>query len=394
MRVREGRHGDRLRRRAGRAGRAEAVVVTVVACGDDGDDARRGDVPDRLDERVAGGVGLRAAAGEVDHVHAVADGRLECGHDLGRVADVADRARHVEDPVVADLSPRRDAREVLRLRVVAAVGRGRARVAGRDAGDVRAVKRRLPVDRQPAALVGSGADERAGDDHLRRRPRLAAFRESLRIAEAGRLEEPVRRVDAVVDDRDLHSLAGAAAGRHQRAGADQARTAVERERVAVARIELACEAELCRPRELGRGQLDGHAVEEDRVVAPDGGFRNRALQRRRRRLLRAAELRDVGPRGAARRVQPPGRAAAREGARVGGQRRVGQCDDDLDPALAVRVRNRDRAGADARELELPLPSLDRLKSRRRGRRGQERRAKCDESDEAAHERHSSLDSRA
>ena len=35
--------------------------------------------------------------------------RLERGHDLRRVADVADRRRHVEDAVVADLGARRDA---------------------------------------------------------------------------------------------------------------------------------------------------------------------------------------------------------------------------------------------------------------------------------------------
>ena len=40
---------------------------------------------DRLDQRVVRGLGLRAAAGEVDHVHAVADRRLEGGDDLGRV---------------------------------------------------------------------------------------------------------------------------------------------------------------------------------------------------------------------------------------------------------------------------------------------------------------------
>ena len=40
---------------------------------------------DRLDQRVVGRVGLGAAAGEVDHVHPVAHGRLEGGDDLGRV---------------------------------------------------------------------------------------------------------------------------------------------------------------------------------------------------------------------------------------------------------------------------------------------------------------------
>ena len=49
LRVRDGGDGDRVRRRARRAGRAEAEVVAVVARGDDGHDARGGDVVDRRD---------------------------------------------------------------------------------------------------------------------------------------------------------------------------------------------------------------------------------------------------------------------------------------------------------------------------------------------------------
>ena len=178
VRVRERRDRDRVGRRSGRACRAEPVVVAVVAGRDDGHDARSGDVPHGLDERVARRIGLWAAAREVDHVHPVANRRLEGGDDLGRIADVPDRRGHVEDPVVADLRARRDAGEAGCLGVVAAARRGRAGVAGRDPGDVRAVERGLPVERQPAAVVGAGADERARDDHLGRRPRGAALREA------------------------------------------------------------------------------------------------------------------------------------------------------------------------------------------------------------------------
>ena len=230
---------------------------------------------------------------------------FERGDDLRRVAHVTDGRRDVEDPVVADLRPRRHTGQSRRLRVVRAGGCGRARVAGRDSRDVRAVERGLRVERQTGLVVRAGADEGARDDHLRRRPFLAALREARRVAVALRGEESVRRIDAVVDDRDLHSLAACSAARClQRARADQAGTAVEREGVAVARVELARERELRRPRQLGRRQLHGHAVEQDRVVPPDRRLGDRALQRRGGGPLRALELRDIRLRRQARRVQP------------------------------------------------------------------------------------------
>ena len=388
MRVRERGDGDRLRRGARRARRAEPVVVAVVPGRDDGDDACRDDVPHRLDERVAGRVGLRPAAREVDHVHAVLDGRLERGHDLGRVADVADRRRHVEDAVVADVRSRSDAGEARRRRVVAAARRRRAGVAGRDPRDVRAVEGGGPVERELAPLVCAGAHERPCDDHLRRRPLLAALGESRRIGEAGRVEEAVGRVDPVVDDRDLHPLAAAAARRGERARADQTRAAVERERVPVARIQLLREREPGGARELGRRQLDRQPVQQDGVAPSNGCFRDGALQGRGRRALRALQLGDVGPRRPARRAQPPGGAAPGERARVGRERRVGEREDDLDPAGAVTVGNGDRPGPDPRQLHLSVATLDRLEGGGRGRRGAERHDQCDGSGEAAHEPHS------
>ena len=272
--------------------------------------------------------------------------------------------------------------------MVAAARRGRAGVAGRDPGDVRAVERGLPVEREAAALVGADADEGARDDHLRRRPLGAALRVAGRVAEALRVEERALGIDPVVDDGDLHPLTGAAARCGERAGADQSRAAVERERVAVARVELSGERELRRPRELRGRQLDRHAVEQDRVVAVDRRFRDRALQRRGGGALRALELGHVRLRGEARRVQPPRGAAAGERARVRGQRRIGERQDHRDPPAAVSVGNRDRPGAHAGDFDLAVSPLDRLEAGRRRRRGQQRHAEGDRCDEAAHERQS------
>ena len=126
---------------------AEPEVVAVVAGRDHGDDAGGGDVVHGLDERVVHGVVHRAAAREVDHVHPVGDRVLERRDDLRREGAVPDGRRRVEDAVVAEPGARRDAREALDLGVVGAGRRGRPRVARGDPGDVRAVERRLAVER-------------------------------------------------------------------------------------------------------------------------------------------------------------------------------------------------------------------------------------------------------
>ena len=105
--------GEPTRCRAPNSSRSFPAEITGTTPG-------RDDVPDRLDQRVVGRLGLRAAAGEVDHVHAVGDRRLERGDDLGRVRDVADRRRDGEHAVVAEPGPRRHAREAGDRRVVRA----------------------------------------------------------------------------------------------------------------------------------------------------------------------------------------------------------------------------------------------------------------------------------
>jgi hypothetical protein len=133
-RVRDGGDGDRLLRCAGRGERAAAEVVVVVPGGDDGDDAGcRGRV-ERQGDEVTGGLHLRLADGEVDHVHAVLHGGLDRGDELGGVAvQPHGRSRNAEGLVVADVGAWGDARSG------AATAHGRAGVPGGDARDVRAV---------------------------------------------------------------------------------------------------------------------------------------------------------------------------------------------------------------------------------------------------------------
>src|SRR4029450_7240087 len=96
----------------------------------------RGDVLDHVDHRVVRRVGLGAAAGEVDDVHSVSNGRLECRSDLRRVRDEGDRRGDVEDAIVAAEGAGCDTREATRGRMVTPSGRAGTSVAGNDAGDM------------------------------------------------------------------------------------------------------------------------------------------------------------------------------------------------------------------------------------------------------------------
>ena len=175
VRVRHRGNRDRVGRRAGRAGGADAEVVAVVARRDHRHDTCCREVVHRLDERVVRRVDLRAAAGEVDDVHAVLHRRLEGGDDLRRVRDVADRRRHREDAVVAEPRPRCDAAQAGDRRMVGACGRRRARDARRDAGDVRAVERRVGIDgeaarRRPRSGPGTPSRRSPSASSTSRRP--------------------------------------------------------------------------------------------------------------------------------------------------------------------------------------------------------------------------------
>ncbi len=141
------------------------------------------------------GIGLRAAAGEVDDVHPVADRLLERLDDLGRRsgAAAAERQRHVEDAVVPDVRARRDAAHVGDRRMARALTSS-VQNPGLPAGtSVPSTPAITPATKvpwkdcsrliEPAARAGAG--EALGDDHLRRRPAARPLRE------AGRIREPV-----------------------------------------------------------------------------------------------------------------------------------------------------------------------------------------------------------
>ncbi len=160
-----------------------------------GHDARAHDVRDRLDEDVRARIGLRAAAREVDDVHAVAHRRLEGGDDLGAVrrAAAAERSRcgNVEDAVVPDVGARRDALDALH-RGMAAPRRLDAEPgppgldvrldAGDDAGDERPVERLVAVERR-AARPGPG-------EAARRRSPSASSRPTIPFGKPGGYENP------------------------------------------------------------------------------------------------------------------------------------------------------------------------------------------------------------
>ena len=185
-------------------------------------------------------------------------------------------------------------------------------------------------------------------------------REAGRHRQAGRVEEGVLLVDAVVDDADLHALAGGRRGRLPRAAARRSsrgsrwrargsgRTGRRGRRPAPRRA--------ARPVPSGRRQRARRA----RPGSASGRSRRaaRAVDPRRERALRGRERSHVVARGRRRRSRWPRRVEwrcepplLREGAR---ERRLPQRDDDLDrfPASAS-------AGGRRRAHE-----------RRRGARGQ------------------------
>ena len=206
MRVRDGGDGDRVGRGARRAGRAEPEVVAVVAGGDHGHDARERGVVHGLVHGVVRRIGLGPAAGEVDDVHPVRDGRLEGVDDLRRVRLMAERRRDGEDAVVADPRLRRDAGQVRPSRG------GRALPA-------RSCPRRRPRCRRRACRaarscrtpwcfrVGTGPGKTRATITFGVVSFVSPFGKPGGIGEAGGVEERAARVDARVDDPDLDALA-------------------------------------------------------------------------------------------------------------------------------------------------------------------------------------------
>ena len=145
-----------------------------------------------------------------------------------------------------------------------------------------------------------GGRERALHDHLRRRELRLALREARRIREAGRVEVRVGRLEAVVDDPDLHAVAGGREGRRPRAC---------RRRSAPGRLDRRAargSARSARPsptpghvreqrRVCERGQDDGEAVRDEPVAPADlRGRDRRDWMRSRERACAAASSRAIG----------------------------------------------------------------------------------------------------
>src|SRR2546430_13524533 len=75
--------------------RSHPEVVAVVSGGDDRNDARGGDVSNHLDHCVVRRLGLRAAAREIDHVHAVFHGGLERGRSEEHTSELQSQSNLV-----------------------------------------------------------------------------------------------------------------------------------------------------------------------------------------------------------------------------------------------------------------------------------------------------------
>ena len=370
MRIRRRGDGDRVGSRPGRACGAEAEVLAVVAGGDHRDDACERGVVDRLVHRVVRRVGLRPAAGEVDHVHAVGDRRLEGVDDLRRVGLVTERRRDGEHAVVADPGLRRDAREVRHLWMVVAGRRGRVLVTCGDPRDMRPVRLRR-VERLVARSVPDRAGEHLRDDHLRRRDLDVALREARRVREAVRVEKRARRIDAGVDDGDLDALAFLSGRGFEIGGVDDARAPVHRLGVREARVDLGDRPDAEQLGQRACGKLHGEAVDQDREMLLDLRLRDRRPHLGHRRPLQAGKLRQVRDGGCRVHVEMVRARGERERA-IGApscQRRGGQLHDHARQPSCVGRRDADHARANARQRRFP----DRAANRCQGGRGRRRR---------------------
>ena len=328
-------------------------VGELVPGRDRRDDAGGGGRVDRRDDEVPRWLDLRLAERQVDDVHAVADGRLDPCGDLGRVPVQPEvLGRDGQHLVVAEICVRRDARER------AAVGdRARRVVAGGDPGDMGRVLRVGRVEGGARVLPRvRGRRERPRDDHLRGRVPRIPLREAGRHRVAARVEEPVRLVDAVVDDADLDPVARRVEQRcvPELVGADQLRAAVEQRPVGDARPDLRDARNGGEPPELRARDDDGEAVEHDLVAPGDAGAGDGGGDARGERALRGRERAEVRDARRCAQVQPLGlEARAQDSAaldRLGEGRRL-ERDDDLDAVgrRSVRGRREENGGHRRRE---------------------------------------------
>ena len=226
----DGGDGDRVRRVAGRADRAAAELLEVVA-GRDRPARRR---PRRrasiaCDDDVARRLDLRLAEREVDHVHAVARPPPRSPATIS--GELPSRPKLARSGSSAPCSCR-CTRAARRRRATAAGRRSRSCRRRRRRSRRRASRARTAAGRRAASRTATsspaGANARATITFARR-VGGAALREAGRHRVAGRVEERVRLVDAVVDDPDLDPVRPRWRGRApELRRADQLGLAVER----------------------------------------------------------------------------------------------------------------------------------------------------------------------
>src|SRR5204863_5954772 len=113
------------------------------------------------------------------------------------------------------------------------------------------------------------------------------------VAVAGRPEERVGLVDAVVDDADLDPVTLRSRRAVEDVSADDRRAAVEQEREADARVDLGDEAELDEPRQVPGGEAHRDAVEQDPEAAREARLRDRPAELGDGGALRRGDAREV-----------------------------------------------------------------------------------------------------
>ncbi len=360
-----GRDRDGVRRRARRGDRAPAEVVAAVARSDHRHDAGARGAMDGTGDDIVGGLHLRLAEREVEHVHPVGHRPIDRARDLGAVAVEPERRRRGgEHAVGAEEGVRCDAREVADRDTER--GARDAREARGDACDVRAVLRAVGIEGRAHALAPAGRRECAGHDDLAVRPRANALREAGRVLVGGARERRPRHVDPVVDDADADTVAR---------GGD---TAVE------PAPDRRCPDHRGHPIGLGRvvglGARDGlgaighggpdaahagHVREPAQLAARDrhdegihdrpharghAQARSRAAQPRLGGALTARDRRKREARAEPREVDVPVGIAQLRQRRVLGHRRSAQLHDDLG-ACGSRVRGRSGEGQQRTERD-------------------------------------------
>ena len=357
----DARGGDRdgIGGRAGRGDRAAPEVVSAVAGRDDGHDAGARSAVDGAGDDVVGGFHLGLAEREVEDVHAIGHGAIDCACDLGAVAVEAEgRSRRGEHAVGAEVGVGRDAGEVGDRH--AERGARDARETGGDAGDVRAVLRAVRVERRAHACAPAGRRERARDDDLAVRARADALREARWVLVGRAREGRPRDVDAVVDDADAHAVArrGDAAvepaperrGSHDRGNAVGLDFSVGLGVIRHGRPHAPDAWHAREPAQLAARNGHDERVHDGAHAAADVEPRGGAPQPELGCALIACERREREPRGHALEVHMPARIAQLVQRRPLRDRRSAQLHDDLG-ARRSRVRGRSGEGQQRTERD-------------------------------------------